>query len=322
MELNAPIAAGLAALAAGAVAYVFLVPLLSGERRAEKRTRALVGEGKGRKDRVTQVSRRDQVAASLKELEARETNARVSLETKIVRAGLDWTKQRFYLTSIALGAALGFGGFVLTGSPIVALTLLFSGGLGLPQWLLVYLKKRRISRFVGELPNAIDVIVRGIRSGLPVGDCFRIIARESREPVRGEFRAIIEAQQLGISLPEATLKLFERMPVAEANFFGIVISIQSKSGGNLSEALGNLSKVLRERRKMAGKIQAMSMEAKASAAIIAALPFIVATLTYISSPNYIELLWLTQAGKFGLVIAGFWMATGVFVMKRMINFEI
>jgi tight adherence protein B len=321
VDRNALIVAALIAAAAGAVAWAVLGPLLSGEARAAKRQKALVGDPRTRRAERNSVNRRDQVAASLKELDDRKANKRVSLETKLVRAGLAWTKGRFYLMSAALGLGLGFATLVVSGSPILAFGALFSGALGLPQWLLVYLKKRRIDRFVDELPNAVDVIVRGIRSGLPVGDCLRIIAREAREPVRGEFKTIVESQAMGMTLAEAVGKLFERMPVPEANFFAIVISIQSKAGGNLSEALGNLSKVLRERRKMAGKIKAMSMEAKASAGIIAALPFIVATLTWLSSPSYIELLWTTQAGKFGLVAAAVWMSMGVFVMKRMIAFK-
>lgn len=321
MDRNALIAAGLMASAAGAAAWVLVLPLLSGERRAEKRQRALVGDPRTRRAERGAVNRRDQVAASLKEIEDRRATKRVSLETKLVRAGLDWSKRRFWLMSAALGVGLAFAALTMSGNPWLALGALFTGGLGLPQWILVILKKRRIDRFINELPNAVDVIVRGIRSGLPVGDCMRIIAREAREPVRGEFRTIVESQAMGLTLSEAVGRLFERMPVPEANFFAIVISIQSKAGGNLSEALGNLSKVLRERRKMAGKIKAMSMEAKASAAIIAALPFTVATLTWLTSPNYIELLWTTQTGKFALVMAAFWMATGCFVMKKMINFK-
>jgi tight adherence protein B len=186
---------------------------------------------------------------------------------------------------------------------------------------LSYLKKRRIKRFTEELPNAMDVIVRGIRSGLPLADCMRIIANEAQEPLRTEFRTIIEAQSLGITIGEAVAKLYERVPVAEANFFGIVIGIQQKSGGNLSEALSNLSKVLRDRRKMRGKISAMSMEAKASAGIIACLPFVVAILTYLSSPSYIELLWTTNAGKVALVCSAMWMSIGIGVMKKMISFD-
>ena len=129
-----------------------------------------------------------------------------------------------------------------------------------------------------------------------------MITTEAPEPLRSEFRAILETQTVGIPIGEACGKLYERIPVPEANFFGIVISIQQKSGGNLSEALGNLSKVLRERKKMKAKIQAMSMEAKASAAIIGALPPAVAFLVYITSPQYIELLWTHPTGR--MMLAG------------------
>ena len=126
--------------------------------------------------------------------------------------------------------------------------------------------------FLTVLPDAVDVIVRGIKAGLPLLDSLKMVAAEGQEPVKSEFKAIIETQTIGLPLGEACAKLYERMPLPEANFFGIVIAIQQKAGGNLSEALGNLSKVLRERKKMKAKIQAMSMEAKASAAIIGSLP--------------------------------------------------
>jgi tight adherence protein B len=167
----------------------------------------------------------------------------------------------------------------------------------------------------------VDVIVRGVKAGLPLGDCLRIIAAEAQEPVRGEFKIIVESQQVGIPMGEACGKLFERMPLPEANFFGIVIGIQQKAGGNLSEALANLSRVLRDRKKMKAKIRAMSMEAKASAVIIAALPFAVMLLVYISSPQYIELLWTHPTGRMMMACCAGWMMLGVFVMKKMINFD-
>jgi tight adherence protein B len=209
----------------------------------------------------------------------------------------------------------------VTGNPMMAAGGLLVAGLGLPRWLLGFLKTRRIKRFTDELPNAMDVIVRGIRSGLPLGDCIRIVATDSPEPIKSEFKAMVDAQTLGISVTDAVGKLHERMPVPEASFFAIVIGIQQKAGGNLSEALGNLSRVVRERKKMAGKIKAMSMEAKASGVIIAALPFIVGGLTYLSSPDYIELLWTTQVGKLFLTASAIWMLMGVAVMKKMIAFD-
>jgi tight adherence protein B len=152
-------------------------------------------------------------------------------------------------------------------------------------------------------------------------DSLKLIAAESEEPVRSEFRSIIETQTIGIPIGEACLKLFERMPVPEANFFGIVISIQQRAGGNLSEALGNLSKVLRDRKKMKAKIQAMSMEAKASAGIIGALPIAVMTLVWITSPQYISLLWTEPLGRMMLAACAVWMSIGIFVMRKMINFD-
>ena len=171
------------------------------------------------------------------------------------------------------------------------------------------------------MPDAVDVIVRGIKAGLPLLDSLKMIATEAPEPMRSEFRGIIETQTIGIPLSEACLKLYERIPVAEANFFGIVIAIQQRAGGNLSEALGNLSAVLRDRKKMKAKIKAMSMEAKASASIIGALPIIVMLLVYLSSPDYIELLWTEALGRVMLACSAIWMFIGIMVMRKMINFD-
>ena len=323
MDMSVLASVVLAAFAAGGLAYVFVYPLLSGEARAEKRHKAVIGEGDRRVEKVGRGGdRREQIAQSLKDLEEREKNRhKLSLEQRIAQAGLPWTKGRFFAISAAAGLTLGLVLFSVTGAPLLAGAGLFVGGLGLPRWMLGFMKKRRLNKYLEELPNAIDVIVRGIRSGLPLGDCLRIIAAEAREPVKSEFRYLVEQQTLGLSIGEAVGKLYDRVPVAESNFFAIVIGIQQKSGGNLAETLGNLSRVLRERRKMKQKIIAMSMEAKASAGIIAALPFVVATLTYVTSPTYIELLWLTFTGKMMLGVSAFWMFVDISVMRKMINFD-
>jgi tight adherence protein B len=273
--VNGSVAAiALAAISAGGVAYVFLYPLLSGEARAEKRQKALLGGTPDRRaERINAISRRDQVAQSLKDIEQREkARHRVTLELKLAQAGLSWSKNRFLVISAGAGLLAALFLFSTSGNPLMALGGLLAGGLGLPRWVLGFLKARRIKRFTDELPNAMDVIVRGIRSGLPLGDCIRVVASDSPEPVKSEFKAMVDAQTLGLSVTDAVAKLYERMPVPEANFFAIVIGIQQKAGGNLSEALGNLSRVVRERKKMAGKIKAMSMEAKASGVIIAPSP--------------------------------------------------
>ncbi|NEW90314.1 pilus assembly protein, partial [Rhodopseudomonas sp. WA056] len=194
-------------------------------------------------------------------------------------------------------------------------------GFGLPRWTLGFLKRRREKKFLAALPDAVDVIVRGIKAGLPLFDSIKVVAADAPEPLRSEFNAIIETQAIGMPLADACARLYERMPLPEANFFGIVIAIQQKSGGNLSEALSNLSKVLRDRKKMAEKIQAMSMEAKASATIIGALPLIVMLLVYLTTPDYISLLWTHPTGRLLLAGSALWMSAGIFVMKKMINFD-
>jgi tight adherence protein B len=196
-----------------------------------------------------------------------------------------------------------------------------AAGVGLPRWYVSFMRKKRIKAFLNEFPNAIDIIVRAIKSGLPLNDGLRLIAAEAKEPVKSEFRRMIEQQQLGISVPEAALKLYENMPCSEANFFGIVIQIQSQAGGNLSEALGNLSRVIRDRKKMKAKVSALSMEAKASAAIIGSLPFIVTLLIYLASPSYITVLFTHPTGHLIILVSLGWMSIGIMVMKKMINFD-
>ena len=314
----------LATVAVGGVAWVFIYPLLSGEKKAESR-RASVAKPEpvsNRQNEKTQRSRRDQVENTLKDLEARHhKESKVSLSMRISRAGLDWSIQKFMVMSAVLAAVFFAGAMVAGGGLLGAAGLGFAAGLGLPRWLLGFMKKRREKAFLKALPDAVDVIVRGIKAGLPLFESLKVVVTDSPEPLRSEFKAIIETQAIGIPLGDACARLYERMPVPEANFFGIVIAIQQKSGGNLSEALGNLSKVLRDRKKMSEKIQAMSMEAKASAGIIGALPPIVMLLVYLTTPDYISLLWTHPTGQLMLVGCVIWMSMGVFVMKKMINFD-
>jgi tight adherence protein B len=148
-----------------------------------------------------------------------------------------------------------------------------------------------------------------------------MVAAESQSPVKEEFRHIIETQALGLPVADCVERMYDRMPLPEVNFFAIVVAIQQRSGGNLSEALGNLSRVLRDRKKMKQKIQAMSQEAKASAAIIGALPLVVMALVFLTSPDYISLLWSEPLGQIMLAVSGAWMLCGVLVMRKMINFD-
>jgi tight adherence protein B len=323
MKLQTLALAFLAATAIGGVAWVFVYPILSGQKKAEGRRAALAkAEPAARQVDKSQRSRREQVESSLKELETRrQKESRVPLSSRLTQAGLDWSTQKFMIVSGVLAAVCFAMAMMAGGGLLGAAGLAFAAGFGLPRWGLSYLKKRREQKFLKALPDAVDVIVRGIKAGLPLFESIKVVAADAPEPLKGEFMAIIETQAIGMPLGDACARLFERMPVPEANFFGIVISIQQKSGGNLSEALGNLSKVLRDRKKMAEKIQAMSMEAKASAGIIGSLPPIVMLLVYLSTPQYISLLWTHPTGQLMLVGCVIWMSLGIFVMKKMINFD-
>jgi len=318
MANNLIVAAGCAILAAGALAFVFA----GGDSRAAKRRAALnKSEAKTAAAAVDRAAKKKQIVENIKELESKSHRRRADLQTRIEQAGLTISRRKFILA--AAMAAVAFGGFVYlkSDSPLLAALAAAIAAFGLPNLVLARLRARRMNKFIAAFPNALDIIVRGVKAGLPLGDTLRIIVSETPDPVRSEFRKVVEAQTLGLPLAEAIEKMAQRVPISETNFFSIVVGVQAKSGGNLSEAIGNLSRTLRERKKMRGKISAMAMEAKASAAIIGAVPFVVTGLLYLSSPNYISLLWTTQHGRVVAAIAIFWMSIGVVMMRKMINFD-
>jgi tight adherence protein B len=302
-----------------AVVLVIAYPLIAGGDKTEKRKNALTG---GRAPRVEQDSqRRKNVAESLKALDQR-TKKKISIEGKLAQSGLAWSRNQFFVFSAVCAAIVFFIFLLISLSLPLSLLGLLIGGVGIPNWYLSHRKKKRLNSFIEAFPSGLDIIIRGVKAGLPLGECLKIIANESPEPLKSEFRQIIEAQQMGMTLSEATQRMAERTPCAESNFFSIALAVQHKSGGNISETLANLSRVLRERKKMKMKIKAMSTEATASAGIIACMPPGVALMVYLSNPDYISLLWTTTTGQITLMISGMWMLFGVLVMKKMINFEV
>jgi tight adherence protein B len=266
--------------------------------------------------------RRKAIADTLKEFESQSKKKKITIEQRIAQAGLKTTRSGYFIASAVCGVGFFVVLYIVNGNMLVMAGGAVVGLFGLPSWVLSFLRNRRVAKFLEEFPGAIDVIVRGIRAGLPVSDCFRVIASESPEPVRGEFRQIVEAQAIGLSVGEATERFADRMPIPEASFFSIVVNITQKSGGNLSESLSNLSTVLRDRKKMRGKVQAMSQEAKASAGIIGSLPFVVGFAVYFIKPGYIMLLFITSTGKIIVGCCLLWMLMGVLIMRKMINFDI
>lgn len=308
------------------VAYALFAPALGEANMDKKRREKILSPGEARAQKMlakNKGDRRKHIAETLASLdEENKKRRKVSFPKQIKQAGLSLTPPQFILLFAGVGVVGAF--FILTSFHNVLVAALggVAIGAGSAKLVLKFLSKRRKQLFVDELPNAIDVVVRGIKSGLPLADCFRVIAREAKEPLRGEFREAVDAQVLGQSLGEALERMYERVPLAEVNFLAIVITIQQSSGGNLAEALANLSKVIRSRKMMREKINAVSQEAKASAAIIGALPLVVTAGLYFISPDYLGLMFTTELGNIMLAGCAVWMMVGVFVMAKMINFDI
>lgn len=329
MDLTVMAFAGLAAMSAAGLAYVFLFSRVENENKRDQRIKSVQGNSARIASQVTasreidKNKRRKTVQDSLKKLEDKQNKSikKPALKELIFQAGLKTTVGRFYLYSAISGLIFVIMALVFSGSLKIMGAALIVGFLGFPRFILGRIRKKRIKKFTLEFPNAVDVIVRGVKAGLPLNDCIGIVSREAKEPVASEFRRIIEHQQLGIPLSEAVLKLNESMPTAEANFFGIVIAIQQGAGGNLAEALQNLSGVLHNRKLMEAKIKAMSAEAKASGGIIGSLPVIVGVLVYLTTPDYIMILFTHPTGNLILAGSALWMSIGIFVMKQMINFD-
>jgi tight adherence protein B len=317
----------LAALCTGGLLTAAFYPRLTRDRQSDLRLHA-VSEGHNSAQTRTRAGgshRKRSLEDVLREIEEKQRakqRSKPSLAARMRQAGLSWTKSTYYAVCASICLSGFFVAFAfLSLGPLTALGFGIAGGLLLPHFYVNRKRNGRFKRFTAEFANAMDVIVRGLKAGLPLADCMKIIASEAQEPVKSEFKAIIEDQAMGMPTDEAVQRLPGRIPVTEASFFAIVITIQSRTGGSLAEALGNLSKVLRERKKMRAKIQAMSQEAKASAGIIGILPVFVTGAIYLTSPAYISLLFTTAAGNIILAVAGFWMLIGILVMRKMINFD-
>lgn len=318
------IAAVLAFVAIGGVGMV----LAGGGQpaAASKRVKAVAGaKGDRRKQAVdtAAMKRKQSTQEALRELSANEKQSRkrrFSVRGQLTQAGLNISVPTYWIFAGVLGAVLALVGLIVQG-PIGAAMGFFIGMFGLPRWILGVLVSGRQKKFASQLADAIDVIVRGVKSGLPLGQCLRIIASESPEPLKSEFQALVDSQAMGVPLDAGLQRMYDRMPLPEVNFFSIVLIIQQKTGGNLSESLGNLSTVLRSRKLMKEKVKALSSEAKASAGIIGSLPIIVGVLVYFTRPEYIGTLFTHQVGHLILIGCAVMMSMGVFVMHKMVNFK-
>ncbi len=316
------------ALAAGGLIFAIIYPLLN-RPASEGRMKAIAstrrdgtGSLRARMAEDSKDNRRKQIQESLTQIEQKHKKKRVPLRMRLQQAGLETTPRMFYVFSVILGSVFGGIAFAF-GGPLWAVGLAaFAGGLGLPRWIVGFLQKRRQNKFLNDFADAIDVLVRGLKSGLPVSEAMKIISTEQGPPVGPEFLEVVEGQRIGIPLDQGIERMVDRVPLPEVNFLAIVMTIQSKTGGNLSEALGNLSKVLRDRKKMKQKVRAVSQEAKSSAAIIGSLPFCICGALAFFNPKYVSLLFTTHPGHIMLIGSGIWMCIGILIMRKIINFQI
>jgi tight adherence protein B len=318
-------------VAVGGMGIALLYPMLAGNKADKRFGQIAEGKKDTKKDSMRarfaedqKDNRRRQIQDSLKEIEddEKKRKKKMTLRTLIQQAGLDISPKLFWVMSVVAGVGLFIVPFIFGLPWFVAAGLSFVGLFGLPRWFLGVLRTRRQNKFLNDFADAIDVMVRALKAGLPVSEAMKIISTESGPPVGPEFLEVVEGQRVGITIDQGIERMVERMPLSEVNFLAIVMTIQSKTGGNLSEALGNLSRVLRDRKKMKQKIRAISQEAKSSAAIIGALPFCVMGALAVLNPAYLEPMFSTTLGNILLVGSGTWMTIGVLIMRKMINFEI
>jgi tight adherence protein B len=323
---------GMVAIAVGGMAIAVLFPMFSNDS-TKSRTKAIVTgkrqEGTGNSFRArfaedSKDARRSKIQDSLNQVRdgANAKKKKLTLSTKLQQAGLSMTTRAFWGASIAVGVVFTLGA-LFVGAPLFGVAAAgFFGLFGFPRWILKTMRKRRQEKFLTDFADAIDVMVRGLKSGLPLNEAMKIIATETGEPVGPEFMEVVDGQKVGISADQGMERMVERVPLPEVNFLAIVLTIQSKTGGNLSEALGNLSRVLRDRKKMKAKVASVSQEAKSSAAIIGSLPFLLIMALSVLNPNYMTPMFHTSMGHMLLAGSGIWMSCGVLVMRQMINFQI
>jgi tight adherence protein B len=311
-------------MALGGAAFAFS----GGDERSQKRVAAVAkpaAQARGMRDQADAVAKRAKnIAAQLKDIEKNQARAKEkpTMRRRLEQAGFSQvTPRNYWIGCGVLAVVAALVCLITKQTPLVIGLAAFASGFGLPRWVLSFLTARRRKKFTAEFANAIDVIVRSVKSGLPTNEALRIVARESPNPVGSEFTKLVDGLKVGVTLDQGLKRMYDAMPTPEVGFFSIVMTIQSRSGGNLSEALGNLAAVLRDRKRLEGKVRAMSSEAKASAMIIGSLPPGVMALVYITTPAYIALLFTERMGNLMLAGCAFWMSVGIFVMRKMINFK-
>lgn len=296
----------------------------SASKEGQRRLQSLrVRHSESTKDRVeTQLKKAKDARTAKRAKVAGASSRSQALALRLDRSGLSWSLKQYMYGSLILIATISLAIFLVSFALILSLGIGFVVGAGLPHLIVGFMVKRRTNGFTSKFPDAIELLVRGLRSGLPVTETLGVVATEIPGPVGQEFRAVTERIKIGRTMEEALQETADKLNTPEFQFFVITLAIQRETGGNLAETLSNLADVLRKRSQMKLKIKAMSSESKASAYIVGSLPFIVFGMIWWINPNYVGGFFvedrLIAVGLGGLV----WMSLGGFIMAKMVNFEI
>jgi tight adherence protein B len=322
------------ALMAGAIAFLFMP--VAGVRETQRR-HSLGKQVRVKKDteddtpdeKLTREQRRAKIQKALKRAGGGDEGeekvislANMSLEDRLAAADIKIPKEQYLMLMAAVSAVLPLVWFVATGKillPILLFALLFWI---LPSWYVKRAMKKRQQAFLRQLPEALDFIARGMKSGLPLQESFRALTGEMGDPLKTEFVLALQAQNFGLSFKEAMATMARRMPLPEVIFFVAAVSIQADSGGNLSEALNNISNILRARWELMSKVQRMSKDGKTQAWIIGLLPVAIMSLMYFAQPEFISRLFTTFAGNIILAIAVVLFSVGMFWTNNITKIEI
>ena len=311
--------ATVAALSAICSILMLFLPQVLEETTVTRRVRRLAAQA----PHGTSAGPQAEMASRVKAIRARAPSRHVlRLDVLLEQAGLSWTRGQLYAGAIGVGCGAGVLSLALGAPAPLACIAGLAAGILAPVKYLRHRRQRRFLRFAEELPNALDIIARGVRAGLPIHDCIRTVAREASPPVSREFALIEDEQKLGAALSDAVDRLAARIPIDETRFLSIAIAVQSAEGGAIAETLLNLSRTLRERRRLSSKIQNMTAEQAGSAKILAALPVVMLSAGYILQPDHVGLLFATVVGQVTLIVCTLWVLLGFLVMSRMTRIDI
>jgi len=291
------------------------------QKRKRVQTLGVIGEALSTDKADSRRAKRIQDKIKQLEQKSKKRSHLDNIRANILQSGHDISVGTYFILSSVLGLVSALVYLVLGYPPLGAIAVALIGGFLVPKIVLRSMASKRQKKFTAGFADATDLVVRGIRSGLPVNECFNVVAREFEAPLGEEFRLLVEGQNLGMTIEDLLEKGIERIPTSEYKFFAIVIQIQRQTGGNLADTLSNLSAVLRDRKKMRDKARAMASEATSSAAIIGSLPFIVGTLLSFVNPAYLMILFEDTRGQYAVAFGLFWMTLGSLVMRNMINFK-